>query len=115
MQSSRKISLKNLRKKAWRTISKYVRNRDKRCVTCTNKSSQAGHFIHKDCLDFDERNINGQCKVCNLYLDGNMIAYNVYMLKKHGQEVMDELRVLGNKTKKFTRNELEEIIEKYGG
>ena len=87
------------------------------CFTCNKRcdknTSQAGHFIHRNSLDFDERNIHCQCVKCNKYLSGNLIEYTLKMIKKYGHETVDELKILSHQVRKFSRDELEEIIENY--
>lgn len=93
-----------MRKRAWNEFSKFIRRRDPQCVTCGAKTTQAGHFIHGVTdlpVNFDERNINGQCAHCNLYLSGNLIKYTLYMLNKYGQETIDELYELKNASKRL--------------
>jgi len=53
----------------------------------------AGHFIagRHNAVLFDERNIHIQCKTCNAFLEGNRLEYNRFMLKKYGQEVINDL------------------------
>lgn len=106
----------NYKRKAWETFSKWVRDRDKRCITCgsTNRLC-AGHFWH-GVLDFDEENINCQCDQCNRYKSGNLATYSVYLLNKLGQEKFDALnirhtRALGGE--KRTPEEYGALIEKY--
>jgi len=61
MKNSKKInhiSLKSLRTKAWKLQSEYIRRSEHGiCYTCGMRdkwqNQQAGHYIHKDCLDFD--------------------------------------------------------------
>lgn len=80
-----------LKKTAWNVFSKWIRNRDKRCVTCGSTNSlQAGHFYH-NCLDFDEENINAQCAQCNKWNHGNLAIYSVYLLRKIGQKAFEDL------------------------
>ena len=112
------ISRKSLRKKVWDLQSIYVRKKGKgKCVTCGTKKhwkeQQAGHFIHGDSLDFDLRNIHCQCVRCNHWLSGNLTEYTLFMLDKYGRKVIDELRVLKNQVKKFSRKELEELVAYY--
>lgn len=112
-------SYKALRKQAWDVFSKWIRQRDQGvCFTCGKKDDvrnmQAGHFIHRNCLDFDERAINCQCVKCNKYLSGNLIIYTVSMIDKYGVDIIEELEALASKPRKFQRYELEEIIERYG-
>jgi len=114
----RQPSYKTLRKKAWDTFSLWVRKRDKGvCFTCGVrkhwKKMHAGHFIHRDCLDFNEKAINCQCVRCNMHLHGNLAIYAYNLAQKYGPAVIDELVLLSKKSRKFTRQELEDIIEKY--
>lgn len=60
-------------------------------------------------LRYDERNVNFQCHRCNRFLHGNTHNYYVGMVKKYGQEVVDELMSRQYETKKWTRDELEEL------
>lgn len=87
---SKKARLKD---NAWKVFSAYIRNRDKRCVTCANGLAEnAGHFWHA-VLDFDEENINGQCVRCNKWLSGNLAPYSVYLLNKIGKKKFDALDI----------------------
>lgn len=81
----------NLKRKAWDIFSKWIRARDKRCVTCGSTNQlQAGHFWH-GVLDFDEMNINAQCKHCNHFWSGNLAPYSVYLIRKYGREAFEDL------------------------
>lgn len=114
------ISLKSLRKKAWELISIYVRksaadeNGLVRCYTCGSphfwKDTECGHYIHKDCLDFDLNNLRAQCNYCNRRLHGNSGVYAEKLIKEIGIDDVDFLREKANKVKKFNIFELEEII-----
>ena len=112
----RKNPQETLKRKAWATFSKWIRNRDKNCVTCeTGKAENAGHFWH-NILDFDEENINGQCVRCNKWLSGNLSSYSVYLLGKLGKRKFDALTLRhfrAMKGEKRTDEELLDIIEKY--
>lgn len=104
------------KKNAWDTFSKWIRNRDKRCVTCgKTEGLQAGHFWH-NCLDFDEMNINAQCERCNHYLSGNLAVYASYLIAKYGQKKFQDLEArhyLAMKGRKFEVDYYEALIEKY--
>lgn len=107
--------LKNIRKQAWDLQSEFIRRSEEGvCFTCGNKrewkAQQAGHFIHRNCLDFDLRNIHCQCVKCNKYLSGNLIEYTVAMLSEYGEAVVEDLRELSHQVRKFRRDELEEMI-----
>ena len=76
------LRVKNLKKKVWKVMSLYVRERDKyTCFTCgqTKGIMNAGHFIHGK-LDYDEMNINCQCVSCNKWNHGNLGIYGVKLL-----------------------------------
>ena len=139
----RKISYKGLRKKAWNLQSQFIRRKEAgygdklfggclrsdycnnvlvglvNCYTCgkTNhwKEMDVAHYIHKDCLDFEPDNLRVCCARCNRFLHGNLGVFAEKLIKEIGQERVDRLRELSHRVKKFTRQELERIIEKYRG
>ena len=101
----------------WTAMSRYVRLRDSidyckrnnlpldsgvgQCCSCLKvmlwKRGDAGHFIPRGLgghsgVYFDERNVNLQCKQCNL--SGNFPGYEYFMLRKYGQQIIDQLRFL---------------------
>lgn len=116
----RKIGQDTLKKKAWRTFSKWIRNRDLFCIThlVMGKkvpSENAGHYWHA-VLDFDEENINGQCINCNKWNSGRLAEYGTYLRKKLGNKKFDALdirhtRALAGEYK--TDQEYQNIIKKY--
>lgn len=105
-----------LRDKAWAIFSKYIRARDKKCVSCeTGMAENAGHFWHA-VLDFDDMNVNGQCVRCNKWLSGNLAPYAAYLIKKHGVKKFKELELRHYKAmagEYRTESDYEAIIEKY--
>lgn len=77
-------TLQSARKRAWKAFSRWVIDRDKRCITCgSTHNLQAGHFHHA-VLDFDEINVNAQCARCNKWLHGNLSDYSAYLVEKYG-------------------------------
>ena len=119
----RKKSVNQLKKKAWKLFSIYIRLRDTnargfgRCFTCTQilfwKNGQAGHFIpgRFNSILFDERGVHLQCYRCNINLGGNTLPYLDHMLADYGKEVVDELRAKNQMIHQFTVKELETLIE----
>ena len=119
-------SIKSLRKRVWAQFSIFIRTRDAdefgivTCCTCPARhhwgSGQihAGHWIHGR-LDFDERNISPQCRNCNYFSNTKVnVAYAIYMVKKYGQSVMEELQLLSNtKSNKYNRDELNQLLAHY--
>ncbi len=121
-------ALKLHRKDAWNAFSRYIRKRDSVdadyaiCCTCNKPYPnfgvgciQAGHFIpgRRNAILFDERGVHAQCYNCNVNLKGNWPNYYEFMLKKYGREVIDELIIQKRQTVIYTREELDEIRDKY--
>lgn len=102
------------RKKVWKLMSEYVRRSENGvCFTCGIKKDwremDAGHFIHKDCLDYDFVNIHCQCSRCNRFMHGNLGEYAIRLINKYGKKRIEKLRMKGNQIKKFTIKELDDI------
>lgn len=130
----KKMSVSYWKKRLWPLVSEYIRRRDAdwldnvKCVTCSElkywKWGDAGHFIEgrRNSIVFDERNIHFQCKGCNGNLRNGSISrnkeetarkYEAYMVKRYGQEVVDELRRKDKETKNWSIPELQELIKVY--
>lgn len=103
----------------WKLVSEYVRRRDKGvCYTCGDKKDwkdqQCGHYIHKDCLDFEvDFNLRCQCVRCNKWLSGNSGVYAERLIKEIGAEQVGLLRQQSQITKKWSVQELENLIFTY--
>jgi hypothetical protein len=113
-RSTRKI---DLCRKAWHVFSEWIRKRDNyTCITCgSHNDLQAGHFWHA-VLDFDEMNINCQCKLCNYFMSGNLAPYSVYLINKYGTEKFKDLEKrhwVAMRGEYRSDADYEKIIEKY--
>ena len=114
-----------LKKKAWDLLSKIIRMQaaDRagyvECVTCWTykpwKEMQAGHFIsgRGNSILFEERGIHPQCSRCNIVFKGNMVEYFIFMERKHGRKVINDLRTLKHQTVKFTKHDHLMRIDEY--
>jgi hypothetical protein len=119
------VTVKSLKAEVWDLFSEYIRRRDSdengyiKCCTCGKsahwKEVDAGHFISRkqNMTLYDERNSHAQCKYCNGPKQGNIIAYQDFMLNKYGQKTVDELWRLARITHEFTVRELTALKEKY--
>lgn len=99
----------------------YIRKRDqyKPCISCGisyNNNFQAGHFFKSELfsnLRFNENNIHGQCKKCNMYDDGNESGYRVGLIQRYGKEYLSNINDLAGESKKndyhWDREELESL------
>lgn len=101
-------------------FNKYIRLRDKDelCISCKQKpkKSNAGHYYNANNhwnVRFNEDNVHLQCEHCNTFLSANLINYRENLLKKIGEDKFQLLEAEANKTRKFTKEELKEIIETY--
>jgi hypothetical protein len=95
-----------LKAEAWTAFSAYVRTRDegKRCISCETilvkrgapgGDYDAGHFRAKGGakhLEFDERNVHGQCKYCNRRLGGNYANQEPELIRRIGMEAFLALK-----------------------
>ena len=74
-----------------------------KCVTCGAVKSwgrmDGGHCIGRGVgggsgVYFNEKNLACQCKICNGMKQGARPEFEAAIIKKHGQDVMDELTML---------------------
>lgn len=105
-----------IHQKTWDIFSKWIRNRDKQCVTCGSRVTlQAGHFWH-GVLDFDEMNVNAQCSGCNHFRSGNLAKYSIYLIDKYGIKKFKDLEkrhYMAMRGEKRTEKEYLDLQEKY--
>jgi hypothetical protein len=101
-------------------FNKFIRLRDKGqvCISCqkTPLKENAGHFFNANNhynVRFDERNVHLQCEHCNTYLSANLIEYQRNLIHKIGIESYQQLEAEARKTRKFTKEELKEIMAEY--
>lgn len=114
------MTVQDYMKIAQQTFNKYIRLRDqgKNCISCGQKPKKenAGHFYSAGghtAVRFDERNVFLQCEHCNTFLSGNLLKYRENLLIKLGFEEFERLSVDAMKTRKYTREELKEVISIY--
>jgi hypothetical protein len=114
------MTVQDLMKIAQQVFNKYIRLRDKgkNCISCDKKPKKenAGHFYSAGThtsVRFDERNVFLQCEHCNSFLSGNLLLYRENLLAKLGYEEFERLSAEAMKTRKYSREELKEIIATY--
>ena len=101
-------------------FNKYVRLRDMGlvCISCQQppKKKNAGHYFssggHSN-VRFDEDNVHLQCEHCNTFLSGNLLNYQIGIEKRIGAEKLIELQARAHLTKKWTIDELKDLIKEY--
>jgi hypothetical protein len=108
-----------------RVYSRFIRMRDAdnegrvNCVTCGRQfhwtEVHCGHWIKRQhmAVRWDERNTASQCVRDNLHMGGCQDVYGKYIIDRYGLDAFNELLAKKHETKKWTRGELEEMIQTY--
>jgi hypothetical protein len=107
-------------KEAQTIFNKYVRLRDMGlvCVSCQKPplKKNCGHYFsqggHSN-VRFDEDNCHLQCEHCNTFLSGNLLNYQIGIQKRIGAQKLLELQERAHITKKWSIEELKQIIQTY--
>jgi hypothetical protein len=107
-------------KEAQTVFNKYIRLRDEglNCISCEKPplKKNCGHYYsqggHSN-VRFNEDNCHLQCEHCNTYLSGNLLNYQIGIEKRIGAEKLIELQVKAHIEKRWSVEELKEIIKKY--
>lgn len=112
-------------------FNEYIRLRDTKngigqCISCKkilkipSAQAQAGHYYsggNYPLMKFEESNVHLQCKKCNYFLSGNLLEYQINLVKKIGIDKLKWLDFMALQQKrtnfKWDRLFLIEIIEKY--
>ena len=114
-------TVQELLKLAQVVFNKWIRQRDKDelCISCNKpvlKKANASHYYssggHKN-VTFDPDNVHKSCEFCNTFLHGNLIPYRTNLIERIGLKRYEALESKANITKKFTREELRELITEY--
>ena len=102
-------------------FNKYIRLRDKGnvCISCQkpiNGVSHASHYLsaggHSN-VRFNEDNVWVSCYKCNVMLSGNQVEYRKALIKKIRIERVEWLEDNGSIERKFTKEELKNLMQKY--
>ena len=98
-----------------------ARDADKPCISCGKPPSaqanqtDAGHFRSVGSaphMRFVENNVHGQCKFCNQYLAGNVLAYRKGLIERIGLEAVEALEA-DQTPRKYTHDELRDLAASY--
>lgn len=105
---------------AQQVFNKFIRVRDagQNCISCNKpcKKENAGHYYSQgghSAVRFDEDNVHLQCEACNTYLSGNLLNYQIGIEQRIGAQKLLELQAKAHQVKKWTKDELKELIEEY--
>ena len=121
VKQKKEPTLAKLKKTVRTACHKWIRERDKElpCISCEKWSDKfdAGHYVNhrsSGALRYNEENIHKQCSFnCNNKLSGNKIEYRINLIKKIGVKRVEWLEKHRRDIKKWTREELNSLLEKY--
>ena len=110
---------------AQKVFNQYIRLRDEvngyKCISCGKElrkgNTDAGHYYsaggHYN-VRFHEDNVHAQCsRPCNKDKAGDLLNYTKGLKKRVGEERFLALRDIAQDERKYTREELREIIKEY--
>lgn len=115
----RSTPLPKLLEKAQKVFNRYIRERDNGlpCIACGSyEVLQAGHYVPQkggSFLRFDEWNVNGECAKCNGFDQFHLVGYRKRLIDKIGLKAVEWLEENRHTVKKWTMEELNDIIKKY--
>jgi len=126
-KEKKKIMIENTRTRTeWLAIAqsvfnKYIRlrDKDKGCISCGKQLTgifDAGHFFSVGGypnLRFNENNVHGQCKHCNLHLHGNLVEFDYRLYDRIGKIEYSKLFNARGDSLKLTLIEIQELIKEY--
>jgi len=116
-------TLSSLEKKLDKVFSEYIRRKDAdeggtvACVTCGKlfhwKEVHCGHFVKRQhrAVRWDVDNAGPQCVRDNLHMGGRQDDFAIHILASKGRFTLDRLMAAKYKPVKFTRADLEKLIE----
>jgi hypothetical protein len=110
-------TLSEYEKDAKKSFQHWIRLRDKNlpCISCNNSKTNdwaGGHYYSAGMYSgfmFDERNCHKQCNThCNKHLSGNLLEYRKGLIKRYGNEFVEQLESESDSKRnyKFSKEEL---------
>lgn len=87
------------------------------CCSCNKrtlwKHVDAGHFLpaHRRATCFNEKNVHGQCKPCNLNMNDPCVLapYTKFMVDNYGQKTVDQMMILSRMKSGYDAHSLQQI------
>jgi len=126
MATTKIDSIPKLTAKAQKVFNAFIRSRDSQdgyftCISCGKtlpvEQMNAGHYVpvkNSSALRFNEFNVNGECQYSNGFDEFHLIGYRKNLIDKIGEGMVLYLEQNSRLIKKWSRIELNEIIETYG-
>jgi hypothetical protein len=125
MATTKIDTIPKLTAKAQKVFNKFIRERDSEngyftCISCGKtlpiEQMNAGHYVpvkNSSSLRFNEYNVNGECQYSNGFDEFHLIGYRKNLIDKIGEGMVIYLEQNSRLVKRWSRTELNEIIERY--
>lgn len=117
LKQKKEPNLAAFKKIVQRKVNAYIRERDKDkpCISCGKfgLKMEAGHYWSlggHSALRYHPDNLNLQCGGCNRWKSGNIGEYRIGLVKRIGAERVQWLDDHRHDEKKWTKEELNEIL-----
>jgi len=115
------MTLSDYLKLTQQIFNKWINLRDKGlpCISCDKQITgrvNASHFWNANNhynVRFNEDNVHSSCITCNQFLSGNLLEYRTRLIAKIGIEKFNLLEAKSKETRKFTKEELKELMITY--
>jgi len=113
----KKLSRKTLVNKLDTAHSKFIRARDKRCVTCGSRDSlQCGHLFTRAAYSTrwdisTNGNAHCQCSSCNLRHEYDAYPFNSWYIEKFGKPAWDALHTRHKAIYRLSTAQMAELLD----
>jgi hypothetical protein len=115
------MTLSDYLKLTQQVFNKWINLRDKGlpCISCDKPITgrvNASHFWNANNhynVRFNEDNVHSSCITCNQFLSGNLLEYRTRLILKIGEQRFNILEAESKETRKFTKDELQQLIKEY--
>lgn len=108
-----------------KTFHLFIRLRDARkdgtfqCISCGRilpfERSDCGYYINErhSATRYNEDNCHAQCRTCNFFKGGNPEEFRKVLIRKFGEEKVEELERLKNDISKMSETDYQNKIDYY--
>ncbi len=108
-----------------KTFHLFIRLRDARkdgtfqCISCSRilpfERSDCGYYINErySATRYNEDNCHAQCRTCNFFKGGNPEEFRKALIRKFGEEKVEELERLKNDISKMSETDYQDKIDYY--
>ena len=90
-----------------------------KCISCGRvlpvSQMDGGHYIGRrhTSTELEPDNVQPQCRQCNRFLAGDVVAYRIGLIKKIGTERVERLESMIGDSKRRTSKEYDELAKEF--